>query len=262
MEVSNVTDDWGCLGLAGPLSRRVLSSLVDDDLSCSDAAFPHLHCRRMSVAGVAVRAVRTSYTGELGWELYVPPDGLVRVYDALTASGDVADFGAYALDALRIEKGLRAWGREMSVDTDAYEAGLGDVVRLDKEFVGREALTRLAAEGARRRLVLLAVDADDVDAAGYESVWYGERVVGHTTSGAYGATAERSLAFAFVPPELAPPGTEMHVELLGERRAAVVLDRAPVKTDVERVHERQLMDEVAAATLRYDTIYHTTLPPV
>ena len=260
VEVLNVTDDWGCLGLAGPLSRQILSSLVNDDISCQ--VFPHLHCRRMNVAGVPTRAIRTSYTGELGWELYAPPDGLVRIYDAVMAPGLAGDFGTYALNALRIEKGYRSWGSEMSVDTDPYEAGLGELVRLDKatEFVGQTALRRIVADGPRRRLVVLSVDVDDVDAVGYESVWYGERVVGHTTSGAYCPSVKRSLAFAYVPTELTSPGTEVHVELMGERRSAVVEKGAPVRTDVDRTKE--LNDRVAADTLRYDTIYYTKLPPI
>lgn len=256
VEVLNVTDDWGCVGVAGPLSRDVLSPLVSEDLS--DEAFPYLHCRCMSVAGVPTRAIRTSYTGELGWELYAPPDGLGTIYDAIVGSGQVGDFGTYALNSLRIEKGFRSWGSDMSVDTDPYEAGLDGFVRLRKaaEFVGREALRRIRAEGPRRRLVVLTVDVDDVDAVGNESIWYGERVVGHTTSGAYGATVGRSLALAYVPTELTQPGSEVYVELLGDRRRAVVEKEAPVKVDTVRETESRLKDEVANATLRYDTIYN------
>lgn len=257
MEVLNVTDDWGCLSLAGPWSRDILSPLVSDDLS--DEAFPFLHSRCMSVAGVPTRAIRISYTGELGWELYAPTDGLGSIYDAIVESGRAGDFGAYALNSLRIEKGFRAWGSEMTVDSDPYEAGLGGFVRLDKatEFVGRKALRRIRAEGPRRRLVVLAVDADDADAVGNESVWYGDRVVGQTTSGAYGATVGRSLAFAYVPTELTEPGTEVSVELVGDRRPAVVEKGAPVKVEAVRAKKRRENDAVAAATLRYDTIYST-----
>ena len=256
VQVLNVSDDWGCLGLAGPWSRDILSPLVSDDLS--DDAFPFLHCRRMSVAGVPTRAIRLSFTGELGWELLAPPDGLGTIYDAIVGSGQVGDFGTYALNSLRIEKGFRLWGADLSVDTDPYEAGLGGLVRLRKaaEFVGRDALRRIRADGQRRRLVVLTVDADDVDAVGGESVWYGERVVGHTTSGAFGATVGRSLALAYVPTELTQPGTEVCVELLGDRRRAVVEKGAPVKAENVRAKECRLKDEVANATLRYDTIYN------
>ena len=254
MEVVNVTDDWGCLGLAGPLSADILSSLVNDDIS--DKSFPFLHCRCMTVAGVPTRAIRISYTGELGWELYAPPDDLERIYDAIMTSGRAGNFGTYALNSLRMEKGFRSWGSDMSVDTDPYEAGLGGFVRLDKatEFVGQAALKKIVAEGSRRNLVVLSVDADDVDAVGNESIWYGERVVGHTTSGAYGATVDRSLAFAYVPTELTSPGTEVHVELLGERRSAVVEKGASVKVAAVRAKEQRQKDTLANTTLRYDTI--------
>jgi len=211
----------------------------------------------MCVAGVPTRAIRTSGTGELGWELYARPDGLRNIYDAIMASGRVGDFGTYALNSLRLEKGLRAWGSDVTVDTDPYEAGLEDYVRLDKEteFVGREALRRIRAEGPRRRLVLLTVDTNDVDAIGNESVWYGDRVVGHTTSGAYGATVGRSLALAYLPTELTASGTEVHVELLGDRHRAVVEKGPPVTVEALRAKERGQKDAVADATLRYDTIY-------
>ena len=258
VEVLNVTDSWGCLGLAGPWSRDVLSSLVSDDLS--EDAFPFLHCRSMTVAGVSARAIRTSSTGELGWELYAPADRLAVIYDAIMATGRVGDFGTFALNSLRIEKAIRSWGCDVSVDTDAYEAGLGDCVRPGKsvEFVGREAVRRLRADGPRRRLVVLAVDTDEVDATGNETVWYGERAVGHTTSGAYGATVRRSLALAYLPTELTQPGTEVSVELIGDRRRGVVQDGAPVQLEDLRAKERRQKDAAADATLRYDTIYYAS----
>jgi len=255
LQVSNISDDWGCLGLAGPRSREILSALVADDMS--DEAFPFLHVRCVSVAGVPTRVIRISSTGELGWELYAPPDSLAKIYDAIVASGLVGDFGTYALNSLRVEKGFRAWGTDMTVDANPYEAGLDDFVRLDKatEFIGREALRSIKADGLRRRLVMLTVDADDADAVGNEAVWYGDRVVGHTTSGAYGATVSRSLALAYVPTELSQPGTEVHVELVGDRRPAVVEKVAPVKVEAVRVSERPEKDAVAEATLRYDKIH-------
>jgi len=255
-EVLNVTDDWGCLGLAGPLSRQILSTLVSDDIA--DDAFPFLHSRCMSVAGIPTRAIRISSTGELGWELYAPPDGLGNIYDSIMKCGRVGDFGAYALNSLRIEKGFRAWGSDVTVDANPYEAGLEDFVKLDKatEFVGREALRQIRVKGLRRRSVVVSVDSDDTDAVGNESVWYGDQVVGHTTSAAYGATVGRSLAFAYIPTELTEPGTEVHVDLLGDRRRAVVQKGAPVRVEVDRVKERRQKDAVADATLRYDTVYN------
>jgi len=145
----------------------------------------------------------------------------------------------------------------MSLDTDPFEAGLEGYVRLDKEmeFIGREALRRIRAEGPRRRLVMLTVDTDNVDAVGNESVWFGDRVIGHTTSGAYGATVGRSLALAYLPTELTQPGTEVRVELLGDRHRAVVETGPPVTVEALRAKERGQKDAAADTTLRYDTIY-------
>ena len=256
VDVLNVTDDWGCLGVAGPCSRDILSTLVADDLS--HEAFPFLHSRSMTVAGVPTRAIRVSCTGELGWELYAPPDGLGNIYDAIIASGLAGDFGAFSLNSLRIEKGFRAWGSDVTVDTDPYEAGLDGFVRPDKatEFVGRQALRRIRADGPRRRLVVLTVDTDDVDAVGNETVWYGDRVVGHTTSGAYGAAAGRSLAFAYLPTELTQSGTKVYVELVGDRRPAVVEKGPPVEVEAFRAKKRGQKDTTANATLQYDKIYY------
>jgi len=246
--IANETDTLGCLGLAGPSSRQVLGPLIDDlgsdDLS--DYHWPFLHARRVTIAGIPTTAVRISYTGELGWELYARLDHLPALYDALVGLPKptvtpVIDFGTYALNALRLEKGFRAWGSEMNVDVNPFEAGLDAFIRIDKgDFIGREAARRARADGQRRRLVTLSI-ADSgpdqpraVDPNGNEAVWYGCRVVGNTTSGAYCPTVGRSLAFAYLPSELTAPGTEVRVELLGEQRRAVVEKGSLVKVDSVR----------------------------
>jgi dimethylglycine dehydrogenase len=238
--ISNETDLWGCLGLAGPASRDVLGPLIGNSTSGAgeqlllNDRWPFLHARRVTVAGVDAYAVRISYTGELGWELYAHRDDLPTIYDALVAYrasvAPVVDFGTYAMNALRMEKGFRAWGSEMNVDVDPFEAGLDPFIRLDKpaDFIGRDAARRLRANGQRRRLAMLyladsgAEIEDFADPNGNETVWFGDRVVGNTTSGAYGPTVGRSLAFAYLPTELTLPGTEVHIELIGQRRLAVV----------------------------------------
>jgi dimethylglycine dehydrogenase len=238
--ISNETDLWGCLGLAGPASRDLLGPLIGVSGSGAgeqlllDDRWPFLHARRITVAGVDTLAVRISYTGELGWELYARRDDLPAIYDALIASrasvAPAIDFGTYALNALRIEKGFRAWGSEMNVDVDPFEAGLDPFIRLDKpaDFTGRAAARALRANGQRRRLAMLylansgAEIEDFADANGNEAVWFGDRIVGNTTSGAYGPTVGRSLLFAYLPTELTVPGTEVHVELIGQRQLAVV----------------------------------------
>ena len=149
---------------------------------------------------MAVRAVRVSYVGELGWELYVPAARAGAVWDALMAGGDVVPAGYYALDALRIEKGYRAWGRELTPDDTPFEAGLAFTVRMDKPggFVGREALAAQQARGVGRRLLLFALDDPGAVAWGDETIWRDGAVVGTLTSAAHGYTLGRPVAMGYV----------------------------------------------------------------
>lgn len=235
--VSNVTDDWGCLGLAGPASRLVLQRLTDNDVS--NDAFPFLSARTIEAGGVKTLAIRISYTGELGWELYTSIVDLPKLYDALLEAGKdqgVGDFGTFALNSLRMEKGFRAWGSEMNMDTNPLEAGLGMFIHLDKsvDFVGKKSLQLIKDTGLKRRLTFLTVKTTDVDPQGNETVWHKNKVVGNTTSGAYGYSVQSSIAYAYLPLHLSAPGTEVEVELLGDRCLATVQKSAPVKVESVR----------------------------
>src|SRR5207244_2185612 len=128
--LGDVTEDYATLGLMGPRAREVLARATDADLG--NAGFPYGSVREIAVAGAPVRAVRISYAGELGWELYVPVAHAARVYDALVSGGDVVDGGYYALDSLRVEKGYRAWGRELTPHDTPLEAGMAFTVSFDK----------------------------------------------------------------------------------------------------------------------------------
>jgi 4-methylaminobutanoate oxidase (formaldehyde-forming) len=156
--------------------------------------------RELEVAGVPVRAVRVSYAGELGWELYVRLALAPHLYDALTARGDVVDGGYYALDSLRMEKGYRAWGRELTPDDTPLEAGMAFTVSFDKPggFVGREALLAQRARGLARRLVLFALDDPEAMAWGEEPIYRDGELVGVLTSAAYGHGMGRSLGMGYV----------------------------------------------------------------
>lgn len=237
VKIDNVTDSVAALGIAGPHSANVLASLTDVPLS--DDKFPFLHARRMSVSGIPVTAMRVSYTGELGWELYHDRKHTAALYNQLLRFGepyDIKDFGTYALNSLRIEKGFRLWGADMTVDTNPFEAGLGPFVRMKKaaDFIGKAALQQILSEGLSRKLVHLAVYAPDVDPEGNESVWCSDKVVGYTTSGTYGVQSQQSLAMAYLPMYLAIPGSEVQVELLGKLCSATVLPSAPVPVQVKR----------------------------
>ena len=224
--IVDVTDDYGALTVTGPRSRELLVKLTDADLG--NDAFPWLSAREIEVAGIPLRALRVSYVGELGWELHHPMDRMESLYDAVMAAGEefgIANFGLYAMNSMRMEKGYKAWGLELTTELTPIEGGLDRFVDMDSPFIGREAVADRAREGVDTRLVYLSVDAVDADAHGNEPVYAGERVVGLTTSGAYGYAVERSIAFAFVEPDLAAPGTELDVAILGRRCAAKVLDQ-------------------------------------
>ncbi|XP_078684529.1 dimethylglycine dehydrogenase, mitochondrial-like isoform X2 [Branchiostoma floridae x Branchiostoma belcheri] len=238
--ITNVTDDMGVLGIAGPRSRRVLAKLTSHDLS--KEGFKFLSCQQLSLGGVHVRAVRISYTGELGWELYHAREDTARLYEALMSAGQefgLGDFGTYAMGSLRLEKGFRGWGAEMTVDNNPLEAGLGSFIKINKpaDFIGKAALQQLQQEGLTRKLVCLTVEVeeDGPDAEGNETIWHQGEVVGFTTSGAYGYRVQESLAYAYVPFHLAQPGTVVQVELLGSRRPATVQQEPLVKRAREEI---------------------------
>ena len=224
--IADVTDDYGVLVVTGPRSRELLAKLTDADLG--NDAFPWLSAREIEVAGIPVRALRVSYVGELGWELHHPMERMEALYDAVMAAGGefgVANFGLYAVNSLRMEKGYKGWGSELTTELTPIEGGLDRFVDMDSPFIGREAVVERTRKGVDTRLVYLSVDAVDADAHGNEPVYAGERVVGLTTSGAYGYAVEQSIAFAFVEPDLAGPGTELEVAILGRRCAARVLEQ-------------------------------------
>ena len=223
--IETVTTRYGTLLVTGPRARELLAGVTSADLS--NAAFPWLAVRTIPLGGRAVLAMRVSYVGELGWELHVPSEHLVSVYALLTAAGaalGLAHLGLYAVDSLRLEKCYRSWKQDLSSDYSPLAASLDRFVRLDKaaDFVGREALRREAAAGPRERLVPLLVAAADADAATVSIVYRAREVVGLVTSGGYGYRLSQSIALAYVRSDLSAPGTELEVEILGERRPAVV----------------------------------------
>ena len=224
--ITDVTDAFGTLVLAGPKSREVLAAVTDIDLS--NAGFRWLTGRVAMVAGVpGVRLLRVNYVGELGWELHAPMADMPKVFEALMAAGKphgVRLFGAYAMNSLRMEKAYRGWGSELTTEVDMFEASMARFIRLDKlDFIGRDASLTLKQRGPRMRLVYLEVDAADSDCMGNEPVYAGEKVVGVTTSGAFGHAVGKSLAFAYVPPDAIEPGTEFEILLFQERRKARIV---------------------------------------
>ena len=226
VEIRNITDGWGVLVLAGPRAREVLASVTDADLS--NAAFPWLTGREIDVAGVAVRALRVNYVGELGWELHCPMNRLLAVYDAVWEAGGafgIANFGTYAVNSLRIEKAYKGWGAELTNEISPVEAGVERFFREDKgDFTGRDAVLKIREQGPEIQVVYFEVEAGDNDVAGGEPMLDGDRVIGITTSGGFGHATGKSLGFGYVPAQYTEPGTGMQVQLLGEIRRITVLD--------------------------------------
>ena len=217
--VTDVTSARACFGLWGPRARDILAALTRDDLS--DAAFPYLTARAVAVGNVPALALRVTYVGELGGELYPPMEYGANMWDTLWEAGQshgLVAGGYRAIDALRLEKGYRVWSSDITPDETPYEGGLGFAVSLDKgvDFIGREALIAARETGPRKRLRCLVLDDPRSVALGNEPVQVDGEVVGRVTSGGYGFAVQRSIAYAYLPPSRAGIGTRAEVEVFGE----------------------------------------------
>jgi dimethylglycine dehydrogenase len=217
------------LSIAGPASRALLQTLVADDLRT--AAFPFMSFRAMDVGMVPALVGRLSFTGDLGYEIWVTTDYQRALYDLLRQAGkafDLRPIGGRALNAMRLEKSFGSWAREFRPIYGAYEAGLGRFVDLKKaDFVGRAAAAKEEKSGGERRLVTLEVDARDADAIGDEPIWHEGHVVGWVTSGGFGHSVQKSIALGYVRKDLADEVGGFEVELIGERRPAIRVAQAP-----------------------------------
>jgi 4-methylaminobutanoate oxidase (formaldehyde-forming) len=224
VNVADVTVAFACFGLWGPKAREVLSPLTPSDLS--NDAFPYMSAQEIVVGDVPCWALRVTYVGELGWELYPSTEFGLRLFDTLLEAGrphGVVPAGYRAIDSLRLEKGYRAWGTDITPEDNPFEAGLGFTVRMDfPGFIGNEALERAQAAGVSRRLSCLVLDDPGAICLGNEPVSHDGRVTSRVTSGGMGYTVGRSIAYAYLPTELAVAGTQCHVEVFGERVAATV----------------------------------------
>ncbi|MEL7058590.1 MAG: glycine cleavage system aminomethyltransferase GcvT [Acidobacteriota bacterium] len=223
VELTNASDEWALLALQGPQAESILGSLTDVDL----AGLRYYHfVPEATVAGVGCLLSRTGYTGEEGFELYLPPGDAPAVWDALLAAGDghgLLPAGLGARDTLRLEAGMALYGHEIDRTTTPYEAALGWTVKLKKgDFLGREVLVRQKAEGVERRLVGLEMLERGIARQGY-GLLDGDERVGEVTSGTWSPTLEKAIATGYLPAALADAGTEVDVEARRRRvRARVV----------------------------------------
>ncbi|NUB42879.1 GcvT family protein [Fertoebacter nigrum] len=221
LTLTDETDLWSCQILTGPASRAVLAGLCDADLSR-----PWLTWQRATIAGAAVVLMRVSFAGELGWEIHSHVADTPAVWDAVMAAGaahGLRPFGMFALDALRIEKGYRAWKGDLSTDYTVLQGGLERFVDWSKaDFRGRAALLAEKQAGVTKRFVTLLVQAGECDPPYMSTVWQGDTVVGEVTSGAFGHRVGACVALATLRADAAVAGAGLEVEIFGQRHAAVV----------------------------------------
>jgi 4-methylaminobutanoate oxidase (formaldehyde-forming) len=241
--LTDVTSSYAVLSVMGPRSRELLQRLTAADLGT--AAFPFATMREIGIGHATVRATRISYVGELGWELYVPVECAAGVYDAVVAAGaelGLREAGYYALESLRMEKGYRAWGHEVTPDDTPLEAGLEFAVKLDKPggFIGREAVLAQKARGIGKRLAILTLEDEVALPWGDEPILRDGTLVGAVTSAAYGHTLGRAVAMGYVrnsdgvEPAFIESG-RYEIEIAGERFAARAHLRAPYDPASRRV---------------------------
>ncbi|MEO8356505.1 MAG: glycine cleavage T C-terminal barrel domain-containing protein [Chloroflexota bacterium] len=221
----DITLEYACLALWGPRARNVLSKATQDDVT--NAAFPYLTARFITINGVRLWAQRVSYVGEIGWELYIPNHRALMVWDILFEAGREfnMEVGGYkVLDSLRLEKGYRYYTTDVTPLETPYEAGLGFCVHLDKgDFIGRQALIEKKKNGFARKLCTLVVDGEEfTQIYGGEAVYSEGKVITRVRSGGYGYTIKRNILYAYLPLDLAKAGSRVEVELIEGRYPAQV----------------------------------------
>ncbi|SDT46285.1 GcvT family protein [Actinoplanes derwentensis] len=244
VQIRDITGGTCCIGLWGPLARDVLQPLTSSDFS--HEGLKYFRAQRAFIGQVPVTAMRLSYVGELGWELYTSADLGLKLWDTLWEAGQehgIIAAGRSAFNSLRLEKGYRAWGTDMTTEHDPYSAGLGFAVRMDKgDFIGRSALSSLpsaslpsASSPAARMLTCLTLDDPAHVVLGKEPVFADGKPVGYVTSAAYGYTIGRTVAYAWLPASLAVPGTPVAVEYFGTRLPATVAAEPLFDPKMERI---------------------------
>ncbi|KIC09441.1 dimethylglycine dehydrogenase [Leisingera sp. ANG-M1] len=224
LTLTDRTTEFATMIVTGPKSRELFAGISDADLSLG-----WLTHQEATVAGKPAFLARVSYAGELGWEVHCANEHQADIYAALIEGG-AKPFGMYALNSLRIEKGYRTWKGDLSTDYSLLEGGLERFVKLDKpqDFPGKAAIQNEKQQGVKKTFVTLIVEAGDADAPYMSCIWKDGEIVGETTSGDWGYRVNASIALGMVRPELAKPGTELEVEIYGQKCRAVVQKDEPL----------------------------------
>ena len=238
VEIKNVSLEKGVLGIIGPKSRSVLAKITETDLSNEN--FPWLKSEEIKINNIDVLALRVNYMGELGWELHMPMEKMNDVYDLIMKEGSsesIIDFGTRAMNSMRMEKGYRGWGSELTPEISVVEAGLDKFFNLEKKdnFIGSNAVKERVQSGVSIKLIYLEVDAKDADVHGNEPIYFNNERVGLTTSGAYGYRIKKSLAFAYVKPETAKLGNEFLIDIQGKKIKATIIEEPAFDPENQRL---------------------------
>ncbi|QXT39603.1 GcvT family protein [Gymnodinialimonas ceratoperidinii] len=237
VQLRSLTNEHTILVLAGPKAREVLSASARGDWSA--AAFPWLSTRECTIGYAPAVVMGVSFSGELAYEIHVPNASLYAAYLALREAGEAFGlklFGARAVESMRMEKGFLHWKADLITEFDPFETGLARFVKLEKDgFIGREALLQRHAKGPQKQLVSLSIDTRRAPAHPGASLMQNDTVVGTITSGDFGHRVGMNLAYAFVDPDLASPGSEMALDLCGRRVAARVIEPSPYDPKFDRM---------------------------
>ena len=225
LTLTDHSTEYGTLIVTGPKSRDLFAALGTE----ADLTLPWLSIQPATVAGHPCALARVSFAGELGWEIHADNNHIADLYKAVTDAG-AKPFGMWALNSLRLEKGYRAWKGDLSTDYTLFQGGLHRFVKLDKpqDFRGKAALLAEKQQGVAKRFVTLIVEAGDCDAPYMSTLWHNGEIVGETTSGAWGYRVNASIALGMIRADLAVAGTEIEVEIYGERRKATVQEDQPL----------------------------------
>jgi glycine cleavage system aminomethyltransferase T len=225
--IRDLTSAYTGVGLWGPQARAVLQSVADEDVS--NDVWPYFTARPVTIDTIPATALRLSYAGELGWEIYCRAEFGLRLWDVLWETGrpsGLIAFGGGAFNSLRLEKGYRAYGAELHSDYNPYEAGLGWAVRLHKgDFIGREALLKAKEKGLSRKLCCLTFDEPDGMALGKEPIFsLAGETLGYVTSADYGYSVGKFIVYAYLPIAAAAKGTQVQIKYFDRQYRATVAD--------------------------------------
>jgi dimethylglycine dehydrogenase len=237
VQLRSLTNDCTILVLTGPKARKVLSACARGDWS--KEAFPWLSVRECFIGFAPATVMGVSFSGELAYEIHVPNASVYAAWLALRQAGETEGlklFGARAVESMRMEKGFLHWKSDLITEFDPFETGLGRFVKIDKaDFVGKTALTKRRADGPRKSLVTLRIDARNAPARAGASLMQGDTVVGTVTSADWGHRLQMNLAYVFVDPSLSAVGSRMQLDMYGDLVAAEVIAPSPYDPSFDRM---------------------------